>query len=98
MTRSRLKNIYLKIKAQQDRKNYNKQKNYCVKLLRKAKRTFYSNLDAKSVTDNKTWWKTLKPLFSDKQPQSGEIVLVQGNEITDDDIEVASISVDFFDM
>ena len=30
------------------------------------KKDYYSTLDAKKVTDNKTFWKTIKPFQSDK--------------------------------
>ena len=43
-----------------------KQRNLCVTLLRKAKRQYFSNLEPKLITDNKKFWKSVKPLFSDK--------------------------------
>ena len=30
------------------------------------KKAFFTNLDTKSVTDNKLFWKDIKPWFSDK--------------------------------
>ena len=50
----------------------------------------------KSITDKKTFWKTVKPLFSDKQVQLGKITLVKGDEITADNKEVANIFNNFF--
>ena len=47
--------------------NYKKQRNYCVKLLKTEKKNYYNNLDTKVFTDNKQFWKSIKPLFSDKQ-------------------------------
>ena len=41
----------------------------------------------KSITDNKTFWKIVKSLFSDKLVQSGKITLVKDDEIIDDDRE-----------
>ena len=38
-------------------------KNICVLLLRKTKREYFSNLNAKDVTDSKTFWQIVKPLF-----------------------------------
>ena len=35
-------------------------------LLKKAKKESYQNLDEKNVIDNKKFWKTVKPLLSDK--------------------------------
>ena len=50
----------------------------------------------KSITDSKTLWKTAKPSFPDKQVQSSKISLVKGDDIIDDDKEVANIFNNFF--
>ena len=43
-----------------------KQRNYSVSLLRKSKSDYFGNLNGKSINDNKTFWKTIKPFLSDK--------------------------------
>ena len=59
-----LRNKYLIIKSEIDeKKSHNKQRNYCVTLTRKAKQTFFGNINATDVTDNKTFWKIVN-LFS----------------------------------
>ena len=40
MVRSRLKNKYMKNMSAKDKRKYTRQRNYCVKLLRKQKKTF----------------------------------------------------------
>ena len=55
MSRSRLKNRFSKNPNEENKINYNKQRNYCVNLLRKVKRNYYSNLNIKNITDNKTF-------------------------------------------
>ena len=45
----------------------------------------------KKKTNNKTFWKTVKSIFSDKQVQSGKSTLVKSDEITDDDKEIGNI-------
>ena len=57
MKKSRLRNKFLNTKSDIDRKAYNKQRNYVVSLLRNEKNNFYSNLDTKVVTDNRTFGK-----------------------------------------
>ena len=64
MHRTRFRNKYLRNKILENKKKYTKQRNYCVSLLRKSKREYYNNLDVKSITDNKTFWKTVKLLLS----------------------------------
>ena len=67
MTRSRLRNRFLKNPNIFDRASYKKQRSFCVSLLRNTKRNFYKNLDLKTITNNKSFWKTIKPLFSEKK-------------------------------
>ena len=61
MTRARLKDKYLKHKTEENRLLYTQQTN--VSLLRKSKLNYYGNLNEKDITDNKKFWKTVKPFF-----------------------------------
>ena len=65
MEKSRLRNKFLNTKSDIDRKAYNKQRNICVSLIRREKRNFFNNISTRDITDNKTFWKTVKPLFTD---------------------------------
>ena len=64
MKRSRLRNKFLKSKSDTDKKNYVKQINYYVSLLRRTKKEYYGNLDPKKVADKRTFWRTVKPFLS----------------------------------
>ena len=64
MVRSRLRNKFLKEKTAFSRKAYNKQRNYCDKLIQKSKIKCFGNLNVKNITDNKKNWKTIWPNFS----------------------------------
>ena len=66
MDRSRLRKKSLKTRSNEDKKAYNTQRNYCLTLVRKAKKDYYNNLDHENVTDNKTFWKSIKPFFLKK--------------------------------
>ena len=66
MTRTKLRNIFLQKRSEENRIRYTKQRNVFVSLLRKTKKRYYENLNEKSVVDNKLFWKTVKPLLSDK--------------------------------
>ena len=79
MKRSRLGNVYLKIRSD-NKREYNKQRNYCLSLLGKTKTNYYANLNEKDLTDNKQFWRTLKPLLSDKIKSSEKITLVEQNK------------------
>ena len=54
---------------------YNKQRNNCVSLIRKAKRNYYESLNLNNICDNKKFWTTVKPLFSNKIKLAENIVL-----------------------
>ena len=53
MKRSRLCNNFLRNRTEENKILYNRQRNYCVSLLRKSKRRYYENVNIKNLTDNK---------------------------------------------
>ena len=79
MTRTRLRNRFLKNRTEE---------NYCVSLLRKVKNEYYSNLNEKDVTDNKMFWKIVKPFFSDKVTSSEKITLIEEDGIMGNDSDM----------
>ena len=66
MERTTMRNKLLGERPEANRRAHNIQRNYCVSLIHKTKRDYYSNLNHKQVTDNKFFWKTVKPFFRDK--------------------------------
>ena len=75
--RRSLRNTIIDFKADADRIAYNKQRNYCVSLIRKEKKAYYSNLNIRDVTDNKSFWRKVKPPFSEKVNLQTKILLVE---------------------
>ena len=61
MVRSRLNNKYMKNMSEENKTNYIRQRDYCVKLLIKQKITF---------------WQTAKLFFADKTLDSNQFTLV----------------------
>ena len=61
MKRSRLRNSFLVNRTEEHKIIYNRQRNYCVFLLQKSKTGYHENLNIKNVTDNKLFWKSVKP-------------------------------------
>ena len=70
-------------------------------------KNYYANLNEKDLNDNKQFWRTVKPLLSDKIKSSEKITLVEqrenldtdGNiddEIVNDDVKIAEIFNRFF--
>ena len=61
MTRSKLLNKFRQERTISSHVAYKKQRNICVKLLRKTKKDFFNNLDVKRVANNEQFYKTVKP-------------------------------------
>ena len=53
----------------------------------KRKKVYYSNLNIRDATDNKTFWRKVIPLFSEKVTLQTKILLVEkGNDLNDPEI------------
>ena len=71
--------------------NYKKQRNFCVKHLRQTKEKYFSDINVKSISDNKKSWKTIKPFFSNKGLNTNNMMLVEDNEILREEEIIAKI-------
>ena len=96
MLRTRLRNIYLKQHTETTKVAYNQQRNKCVSILRKSKKSYFESLDVKFVKDDKKFWKRISPLYSNKIKSKEKIKLVENDEIISSDIEVAKTFQNFF--
>ena len=96
MKRSKLRNTFLKEKSDSARKAYTSQRNICVNLLRKTKKNYFANLDVNSITDNRKFWQTVKPLFSNKLPHKETINLSKNGQILNNDKEIAITLNNYF--
>ena len=96
MQKTRLRNIYLKQLTEATKVAYNQQRNKCVTILKKSKRSYFESLHVKFVKDNKRFWKKISPLFSNKIKSKEWITLIENDEIISSDIEVAKTFQNFF--
>ena len=96
MDRSRLKNKFLKNPTKENGLTYKNQRNHCVSLLKKEKKKYFSSLNIGNISNNKKFWKTVKPFFSEKQLINKKIVLIEKDEIISNDKKVAEIMNTFF--
>ena len=96
MLQSKLRNKFHKDKTDGARTTYSKQRNICVHLLRRAKRNYYNDLDLSNVTDNRKFWKTMRPLFANKIKVKNKITLNEDSKSTNDDQKAANIFNVFF--
>ena len=96
MKRSKLKNKYDKKRNYENWSLYKKQRNYCLSLLRKTEKSYFEKLNIKEIGDNKTFWKTVRPYFSDKDNKSSKITLVENNIVIADEERVAELMNKYF--
>ena len=96
MTRSRLKNIYNKIRSYDNWDEYKKQRIFCLKLLRKTKQDYFNNIHIKSVSHIKKIWKTIKPYFCNKRLNSNKIFLSEKGRLIKDPVAIATTMNDYF--
>ena len=64
--------------------------------MRKTKKDYYGNLNQKNIIDHKAFWKTVKPLFSDKVKSSEKTKLVHEDKIITTDDENSRIVNSYF--
>ena len=96
MLRTKLRNQFLKKRTLDARTKYNKQRNIFVSLVKKAKRNYYENLDLKDINDNKKFWATVKPLFSNKIKSAENIFLDELGKIIRNEVKVANVFNKYF--
>ena len=71
----------MKGRSEKDQQRYAKQRNLRMSLLRKTKRIYYLNFNEMNVIDYRKFWKTVKPMLSNKLVSSDKITLVEGEKI-----------------
>ena len=80
-----MSNRFLKHRSDENRRLFQKQRNKCVSLLRKAKKEYFSSLNINKVVDNKSFWKIVKPFLSNKTISSEKITLIDDDEFITDE-------------
>ena len=87
MTRSRLRNKFNLNRNPRYWKKYKQQHNLCVKLLRKNKKDYFNNINVQQINDNKRFWKTVRPNFSNKTKTANTIILSEKEKIIKDETD-----------
>ena len=75
---------------------YNKQRNYYVSLFRKEKNLFQQYQYKKCLDNKRLFWKTVTPLFSDKNKYKETIILTENSNVISDELKVAQTSNNYF--
>ena len=96
MQTSKLRQKFVKERTSDSKHLYNRQRNLCVSLLQKTKRDYFKQLNNKVISDNKTFWQTIRPLFSEKAFREETIILKDGNRPITNNHELAETFNTFF--
>ena len=63
----------------------------------KSKKNYFNNLYVRNVTDNKQFWKTVKPFFSSKIGDNERITVIEGGKVFSEDRKVAEKFKSYFE-
>ena len=94
MYRTRFRNKYLKNEINENKGKHTRTRIYCISS--KTKIEYYSSLDIKNITDNKPFWKTVKPFLSDKITATQKIILTDSDKIVNNYDDTSRILNTFF--
>ena len=84
MTKSKVKNSYVKWPSRENFVAHKKAKNSCNSLTRKAKRKFFKEATKSGVMSNRTFWKTVKPFLTNKSCMTNDCISIE--TLLDEDI------------
>ena len=77
MKRSKLRNTFNKKRPSENWRSYKRQHNICSNILKSTKKTFFETLNTNELNDNRKFWKTVKPFFTDKCKTTNNIILTE---------------------
>ena len=72
---------YRKNRTNENLKAWMKQIIYCSNLYKRERKNHYDSLDMKNLTDNRKFWATVKPLFSNSTSTTSNISLVENEKL-----------------
>ena len=80
----------------EDMRKYKDQRNLVVKLNIRKKREYFVSIQSKTMENDKQFWKSVKPLFSNVDPTRDSIILIEGDKILSRDEEVSECFNKYF--
>ena len=96
MKRSKLRNKFNKERNIENWSEYRRQRNLCSNLLKESKKRHFNNLNVKDVTENKQFWRTIKPFFPEKSKTTNNIILTENNQTVREDRKICQIFNTYF--
>ena len=91
-TRSKLRNKFIKNPTEVNEKLYKRQRNKCVLIRKKSIKQYFSNITSKGIVTNREFWKTMKPLLTNKGCLDNCDIMLRGdNKMIADDKRLAKL-------
>ena len=81
MKRLQLKNSYNKNPNYEKWYLYKTQRNFCVSLLTKTQKNYFKNVKMQDITNDKKFWKTIRPYLSEMGYNQIKITIVEKDSI-----------------
>ena len=79
MTRSPLKNTFVRHKTKSNWIAYKEQRSKCTELRNKSIKSYSSKKTEKGIMSNKAFWKTIRPFLSNKGTHDKHDMMLQEN-------------------
>ena len=98
MTKSKVKNSYVKWLSRKNFVAYKKTKNKCNSLTRKAK--FFKEATKSGVMPNRTFWKTVKPFLTNKSCMTNDCISIEkyGDIVRDEKVLVELFNENYINI
>ena len=96
MKRSKLRNKFNEERNIENWSEYKRQRNLCSNLLKQSKKRHFNSLNVNDVTENKKFWKTIKPFFTEKNKTTNNIILTENNQTVREDKAICQIFNTYF--
>ena len=96
MKRSKLRNKFNEERIIENWSEYNRQRNLFSNLLKQSKKRHLNSLNVNVVTENKKFWKTIEPFFTEKNKTTNNIILSQSNQTVREDKAIYQICNTYF--
>ena len=88
--------MHLRNRTENSLRAFKKRKSFCSRLYKKERKNFLNSLNPSFLKDNKLFWETVKPFFSNKGDHGSNLQLVKDNELLQDDQKIADELNTFF--
>ena len=100
MTKSKVKNSYVKWPSRENFVAYKKAKNKCNSLTRKAKWKFFKEATKSGVMSNRTFWKTVKPFLTNKGCMTNDCISTEkdGDIVRDEKVLVELFNENYINI